>query len=65
MIRVYCHVNDLNIKFLTGLPDNCLSHHAHHTTSEYYDSSDDAMKEVEGAHNGLAVEYDISMTQIL
>ena len=25
MVRVHCHVNDLNIKFLTGLPDNRLS----------------------------------------
>jgi len=29
MVRVYCHVNDFNIKFLTGLPDNRLSQHSH------------------------------------
>ena len=29
MIRVYCHINNLNIKFLTGLPDYRFSQHSH------------------------------------
>jgi len=29
MIRVYCHINNLNVKFLTGLPDYRFSQHSH------------------------------------
>ena len=29
MVWIYCHVNDFNIKFLTGLPDNCLGQHTY------------------------------------
>ena len=29
MVRIYCHINDLNIKFFTHLSYNYLSHHTH------------------------------------
>jgi hypothetical protein len=38
--------------------------HANPTAGDYYDSSDDIMKEVEGADSRLAGQYDIIMTQI-
>jgi len=57
MIRVYCHINNLNIKFLTGLPDYRFRQHSHIANQH--------LAPVPGRKNHVARKHRYSMPLVL